>query len=50
VINDTHPLPKNDTWHPALENTVYHGMDWNCPSYTERLHELLEKHHGNITI
>lgn len=37
VINDTDPLPKNDTWHPAVKNTVYHGMDWLCPSFTERL-------------
>ena len=38
VINDTHPLPNNSTWHPALENTVYHGMDWGCPPFYERLH------------
>jgi len=24
-------------------------MDWNCPPFHERLHELLDKYHGNIT-
>jgi hypothetical protein len=49
VIDDKNPLPKNDTFHLALENTVYHGMDWNCPSFYIRLHEMLQKYHGNIT-
>jgi isopenicillin-N N-acyltransferase-like protein len=37
VVNDTHPLPKNDTWHPAIENAVYWGMDWYCPAFHSRL-------------
>lgn len=37
VVGDTNPLPKAD-WHPALENTVYYGMDWLCPAFHERLH------------
>ena len=48
VIGDKNPLPIAD-WHPAIENAVYYGMDWNCPSYHKRLHELLAKDHGNIT-
>lgn len=24
-------------------------MDWNCPPYHERLHEMLTKNYGNIT-
>jgi hypothetical protein len=24
-------------------------MDWNCPTYHERLYELLQKTHGKIT-
>lgn len=37
VVDDVNPLPKAD-WHPALENTVYYGMDWLCPPFHERLH------------
>ena len=48
MINDTHPLPKYQTFHLPIENTVYHGMDWNCPSFYIRLHEMLEKYHGQI--
>jgi hypothetical protein len=49
VVNDTHPLPKNDTWHSAVQNAVYWGMDWNCPPFHSRLHDLLTRYHGNIT-
>lgn len=48
VINDTNPLPKNETFHLPIENVVYHGMDWNCPPFYIRLHEMLEKYHGGI--
>ena len=48
VIGDDNPLPKAD-WHAAIEDAVYYGMDWNCPPFHERLHELLVKYHGNIT-
>ncbi len=41
VINDTHLLPKNDTWHAAIENVVYYAMDWLCPSFNLRLNQLL---------
>ena len=36
-------------WHPRIDSVVYHGMDWNCPSYTQRLAEEIQKHWGNIT-
>jgi len=48
VIDDKNPLPKED-WHPAIENAVYYGMDWLCPSFHQRLHDLLVENHGNIT-
>lgn len=48
VIGDTNALPKAD-WHPAIENAVYYGMDWGCPAFHERLHEMLIKNYGNIT-
>ena len=50
VINDTHLLPKNDTWHPVVENVVYYAMDWLCPAYNRRLYDLLTEYHGKITI
>ena len=49
VVDDKNPLPKNDTWHAPVENAVYWGMDWLCPSFHERLNEMLNKYHGNIT-
>jgi len=36
-------------WMPLIENVVYHGMDWNCPTYTRRLSEEINKKWGNIT-
>ena len=48
MIGDDNPLPKAE-WHPAIEDAVYYGMDWLCPPYHERLHELLTKNHGIIT-
>ena len=41
-------LPVNDTWHPQIQNVVYNGMDWNCPTYTSILGEQLQKYHGKI--
>jgi hypothetical protein len=41
-------LPVNDTWHPKIQNVVYNGMDWNCPTYTSVLGEQLQKYHGKI--
>ena len=48
VIGDNNPLPK-ENWHPAIEDAVYYGMDWLCPPYHERLHELLTTYYGKIT-
>lgn len=48
VVGDDNPLPKTE-WHPAIEDAVYYGMDWNCPPFHERLHELLTNYYGNIT-
>ena len=45
---DVNQLPVNDTWHPKIDNMVYNGMDWDCPSYTQKLGEYLTKYHGNL--
>ena len=34
---------------PLIDNVVYHGMDWNCPTYTRRLSEEIQKKWGEIT-
>jgi isopenicillin-N N-acyltransferase-like protein len=41
--------PRPCDWQPLIDNVVYHGMDWNCPTYTQFLGEQLQKHWGKIT-
>ena len=41
--------PRNDTWHPALPDTVYAGMDYWCPSFNDVLHAQLKQFHGQLT-
>jgi hypothetical protein len=46
--NDQTQLPVNATWHPKIPDTVYNGMDWDCPSFTSALGAQLQKYHGAI--
>jgi len=46
--DDTNMQP-NATWHPIIENTVYYGMDWNCPNYDTVFAQQLNVLWGNIT-
>lgn len=48
VFDDKNMRPDNETWHPKIENTVYWGMDWNCPPYSQRLSERIKANYGNI--
>jgi len=41
--------PYNTTWHPRIEDVVYWGMDWDCPSYNEALATQIQKNFGKIT-
>jgi len=41
-------LPEAEDWHPKIEDVVYNGMDWLCPSYTATLGNQLASHHGSI--
>jgi len=41
--------PVNDTWHPRLQDVVYYGMDWLCPSFSSVLHQQLSRYHGTLT-
>ena len=43
----TQPQPCD--WHPRIENVVYHGMDWNCPTYTRVLGEKIQEFYGQLT-
>jgi isopenicillin-N N-acyltransferase-like protein len=49
VEDDRNGRPLNNTWHFPLPQMVYHGMDYNCPSYTGVLGTQLRKHHGVLT-
>jgi len=46
--DDTNQLPVNETWHPVIKDTVYNGMDWQCPGYTQALGTQLQKFHGTL--
>mmetsp|Transcript_4788 Transcript_4788/g.6599 ORF Transcript_4788/g.6599 Transcript_4788/m.6599 type:complete len:452 (+) Transcript_4788:41-1396(+) len=46
--SDSDLLPVDDAWHPQVQDVVYNGMDWLCPSYTSVLGEQLKKYHGSI--
>ena len=43
----TQPQPCD--WHPRIDSVVYHGMDWNCPTFTSIMGEQIQKFHGQLT-
>jgi len=49
VFDDKNMRPNNDTWHPKIDDVVYWGMDWDCPSYNYVLSGQIEKYYGQIT-
>jgi hypothetical protein len=49
VFDDTNMMPYNNTWHPRLENVVYWGMDWMCPSFNKVLSTELESYYGQLS-
>jgi hypothetical protein len=46
--DDVTLLPVNETWHKKIDNIVYNGMDWLCPSYNQKLGDSLTKYYGSI--
>lgn len=48
VQNDENMQPLAD-WHPRMADTVYYGMDWDCPSFNTVLSGQLRLNYGNIT-
>ncbi|XP_065179783.1 protein dcd1A-like [Sycon ciliatum] len=42
-------LEPTATWHPRINDTVYWGMDWLCPGYSQVLAERLQTFHGKLT-
>lgn len=47
-MDDENLKPVAD-WHPRIENVVYHGMDWDCPSYNQILAQQINAFYGNLT-
>jgi len=50
VFDDDNMRPTNGTWHPLIEDVVYWGMDWMCPSYDTVLAQQLQQYHGKLTL
>ena len=48
-FDDKTMMPRNDSWHPRMDDLVYYGMDWLCPGFSAVLHRQLAKHYGRIT-
>lgn len=48
IMDDSNQQPVAD-WHPSINNTVYHGMDWLCPGFNRVLGEQLARHWGRLT-
>ncbi|KAK7112970.1 protein dcd1B-like [Littorina saxatilis] len=42
-------LKPEATWHPKINDTVYYGMDWLCPGYSQVLARQLQTYHGQLT-
>jgi len=48
VFDDQNLMPLA-SWHPRINNTVYWGMDWLCPSDNLILSTQIQKFWGKIT-
>jgi hypothetical protein len=48
IMDDTNLHPVAD-WHPPINNTVYHAMDWLCPGYNEVMAAQLKGLYGFLT-
>jgi len=48
IMDDTNMRPVAD-WHPAIPSTVYHAMDWLCPSFNSVMAAQLKARWGNLT-
>jgi isopenicillin-N N-acyltransferase like protein len=49
VIAPDNLKPVNSTWHEAIPDVVYWGMDWLCPPFSKRLSEMIKANYGTIT-
>jgi len=48
VFDDLNLMPLAD-WHPRINNTVYWGMDWECPGDNIILSHQIQAFYGKIT-
>lgn len=49
VMDDTNLRPANNSWHPKINDVVYWGMDWDCPSYNAALAAGIRRNYGQLT-
>ena len=49
-VYDDKNLEPNEEWHPRIDNIVYWGMDWDCPPWNLKFHDLLKEFYGEIDI
>ena len=43
VITPTNFLPVNSSWHAPIEDVIYFGMDWICPTFNKVLGDEIRK-------
>ena len=48
-ISDKNFIPVNSTWHAPIQDAVYFGMDWICPTFNIVLGAQIRKYYGKIT-
>lgn len=48
VFDPLNMRPEAD-WHPRIDDVVYWGMDWLCPSFSQKLAEEINAHYGKLT-
>ena len=48
VITPTNFLPVNSTWHAPIEDVIYFGMDWLCPTFNKVLGDEIRKVRENF--
>lgn len=42
-IGDNNFLPVNNSWHAPIQDAVYWGMDWVCPTFNKVLGDMIRK-------
>lgn len=48
IMDDTNMKPVA-SWHPTINGTVYHAMDWECPGFNQVMSQQIESMWGSVT-